>query len=119
MIERWFRNECGFMTNGNETNAQHAEDHPEEVVLEAVDDAIHAVQNDPIPQEKTTSAQPTDSFPELDDVEDTTTKVEGLLQIGEERSRSGDTKGALTAFNKAIALDPASDMAWFLSLIHI
>ena len=113
MIERWFRNECGFMTNGNETNAQHAEDHPEEVVLEAVDDAIHAVQNDPIPQEKTTSAQPTDSFPELDDVEDTTTKVEGLLQIGEERSRSGDTKGALAAFNKAIALDPASDMAWF------
>ena len=31
---------------------------------------------------------------------------------GEEASRSGDSKTALAAFNKAISLDPSSDMAW-------
>jgi tetratricopeptide (TPR) repeat protein len=36
-----------------------------------------------------------------------------LLQLGEECSRKNDSKGALTAFNKAIALDPSCDMAWF------
>ena len=39
--------------------------------------------------------------------------VEYLLQLGEECSRKNDSKGALTAFNKAIALDPSCDMAWF------
>ena len=39
--------------------------------------------------------------------------VEFLLQLGEECSRKNDSKGALSAFNKAIALDPSCDMAWF------
>ncbi len=39
--------------------------------------------------------------------------VEYLLQLGEEYSRKNDSKSALTAFNKAIALDPSCDMAWF------
>ena len=39
--------------------------------------------------------------------------VEYLLQLGEECSRKNDSNGALTAFNKAIALDPSCDMAWF------
>ena len=39
--------------------------------------------------------------------------VDYLLQLGEECSRKNDSKGALTAFNKAIALDPSCDMAWF------
>ena len=39
--------------------------------------------------------------------------IEYLLQLGEECSRKNDSKGALTAFNKAIALDPSCDMAWF------
>ncbi|MAI39982.1 MAG: hypothetical protein CMA09_01635 [Euryarchaeota archaeon] len=39
--------------------------------------------------------------------------VESLLQLGEECSRKNDSKGALSAFNKAIALDPSCDMAWF------
>ena len=59
-------------------------------------------------------------------------QVDSLLISGEEASRSGDSKTALAAFNKAISLDPSSDMAWFnrgvlleaqqdarLSLIHI
>ncbi|HII23428.1 MAG TPA: tetratricopeptide repeat protein [Candidatus Poseidoniaceae archaeon] len=40
-------------------------------------------------------------------------QVESLLISGEEASRSGDSKTALAAFNKAISLDPSSDMAWF------
>ena len=47
---------------------------------------------------------------ELDDV---VSQVESLLISGEEASRSGDAKSALAAFNKAISLDPSSDMAWF------
>ena len=47
--------------------------------------------------------------PEIDE-ENT---VEYLLQLGEECSRKHDSKGALAAFNKAIALDPSCDMAWF------
>ncbi|MCH1481840.1 MAG: tetratricopeptide repeat protein, partial [Candidatus Poseidoniaceae archaeon] len=40
-------------------------------------------------------------------------QVEALLIMGEEASRSGDSKAALSAFNKAISLDPSADMAWF------
>ena len=47
---------------------------------------------------------------ELDDL---ASQVESLLISGEEASRSGDAKSALSAFNKAISLDPSSDMAWF------
>lgn len=45
--------------------------------------------------------------------QDKENSVEYLLQLGEECSRKNDSKGALTAFNKAIALDPSCDMAWF------
>lgn len=85
----------------------------EDAVLEGMDAALAAVQNDEAEPLASTQPAPSDSFPELASVEDTTTMVEGLLQTGEERSKKGDVKGALAAFNKAIALDPASDMAWF------
>ncbi|MED6337967.1 MAG: hypothetical protein VYC12_02955, partial [Candidatus Thermoplasmatota archaeon] len=45
--------------------------------------------------------------------DDVVNQVESLLISGEEASRSGDSKTALAAFNKAISLDPSSDMAWF------
>ena len=54
-----------------------------------------------------------DIFPELEDVDDNEEMVKVLLNVGEERSRKSDAKGALAAFNKAIALDPSCDMAWF------
>ncbi|MDE0557252.1 MAG: tetratricopeptide repeat protein [Candidatus Poseidoniaceae archaeon] len=54
-----------------------------------------------------------DEFPELEDVDDNEEMVKVLLNVGEERSRKSDAKGALAAFNKAIALDPSCDMAWF------
>lgn len=40
-------------------------------------------------------------------------EVAALLQEGEENSRNNNPKEALVAFNKAIALDPSCDMAWF------
>ena len=40
-------------------------------------------------------------------------QVQALIQEGEYKSRSSSPQEALVAFNKAIALDPSSDMAWF------
>ena len=55
----------------------------------------------------------TDAAPESAS-DDTARQVESLLTSGEEASRTGDAKSALaSAFNKAISLDPSSDMAWF------
>ncbi len=62
---------------------------------------------------KNRSQPPRNVIPELEDVEDPEEMVQVLLTVGEERSRRGDVKGALAAFNKAIALDPSCDMAWF------
>ena len=67
----------------------------------------------------------------VNNVDDVQIQVQSQLMIGEECSKNDDQKGALAAFNKAISLDPSSDMAWFnrgvlleaqqdaLSLIHI
>jgi tetratricopeptide (TPR) repeat protein len=51
--------------------------------------------------------------PEVEEDSNDENSVEFLLQLGEECSRKNDSKGALIAFNKAIALDPSCDMAWF------
>ena len=40
-------------------------------------------------------------------------QVQSLIEEGEFKSRSNSPQEALVAFNKAIALDPSSDMAWF------
>ena len=40
-------------------------------------------------------------------------QVRMLIEEGEFKSRSNSPQEALLAFNKAIALDPSSDMAWF------
>ena len=47
------------------------------------------------------------------DNDEVSAQVESLLISGEESSRAGDSKSALASFNKAISLDPSSDMAWF------
>ena len=83
--------------------------------LSSVDAAIEAVQNETEPVEEPTvvKATPSNVIPEIEDIEDTDEMVQILLNVGEERSRRDEIKGALAAFNKAIALDPSSDMAWF------
>ena len=89
-------------------------DHMDEIVLASVDAAITAVENED-PQEEIAEepVTPSNVIPELDEVEDPEEMVQVLLNVGEERSRRDDVKGALAAFNKAIALDPSCDMAWF------
>ena len=64
-------------------------------------------------EEQVERTAPANVFPELEEVDDEAEMVNTLLTVGEERSRKGDSKGALAAFNKAIALDPSCDMAWF------
>ena len=70
------------------------------------------------------SETPSDEDPTVEE------QVQSLIEEGEYKSRSNAPQEALVAFNKAIALDPSSDMAWFnrgvlleaqqdLSLIHI
>ena len=49
----------------------------------------------------------------LEDDSDIQNQVQSQLVLGEECSRNDNPKGALAAFNKAISLDPACDMAWF------
>ena len=51
-----------------------------------------------------------ESIKETESVED---QVNVLLDEGESHSRSNNPQEALVAFNKAIALDPSCDMAWF------
>ena len=89
----------------------------DDIALASVSDAIEAVENveEPVDSEEAESPPepPRNQVPELDDVEDPEEMVEVLLTVGEERSRRDDVKGALAAFNKAIALDPSCDMAWF------
>lgn len=107
------------MESSDDSNAVNAGENDEldEVALASVDEAIEAVENqpiEPVSQSSETVAQaPRDVIPELDDVENPEEMVEILLTVGEERSRRDDVKGALAAFNKAIALDPSCDMAWF------
>ncbi len=52
----------------------------------------------------------TDNAEEDVSIED---QVKSLIEEGEYKSRSNSPQEALVVFNKAIALDPSSDMAWF------
>ena len=83
------------------------------VAVEEVEEVGPEDESDEASVTDASSSKPADIFPELDDVDDSEEMVRVLLNVGEERSRKSDAKGALAAFNKAIALDPSCDMAWF------
>ena len=66
-------------------------------------------QEDSLPAE-----QPAKEFSEsINETESVEDQVNELLDEGEAHSRSNNPQEALVAFNKAIALDPSCDMAWF------
>ena len=65
-------------------------------------------------EKSTTTVSNTDTVSEaIDEDENVEQQVQSLLDEGEYKSRSNEPQEALVAFNKAIALDPSSDMAWF------
>ncbi|MBA4735490.1 MAG: tetratricopeptide repeat protein [Candidatus Poseidoniales archaeon] len=66
------------------------------------------------PSEETHSeAAPEPVAPESTEEISVEEQVQSLIDEGEYKSRSNSPQEALVAFNKAIALDPSSDMAWF------
>ena len=73
------------MTNSDNDEHLHSDGTLEDVALNSMDDAIHAVQNETNTEVSTHVAAPTDAFPELEEVEDPQAMVDGLLHIGEER----------------------------------
>ncbi len=64
--------------------------------------------------ESQTEEPPVKEFSEaISETESVKDQVNELLDEGESHSRSNNPQEALVAFNKAIALDPSCDMAWF------
>ena len=61
-------------------------------------------------EDEITTAEETENSEEDVSIED---QVRSLIEEGEYKSRSNSPQEALVVFNKAIALDPSSDMAWF------
>ena len=82
---------------------------------------IHSDEVEPEPESEPET--PSEMLVEADDEPEKSTtsdeeltveeQVQSLIEEGEYKSRSNAPQEALVAFNKAIALDPSSDMAWF------
>ena len=64
-------------------------------------------------QEEATESNNEESAESSNDEPSIEEQVQSLIEVGEYKSRSNEPQEALVAFNKAIALDPSSDMAWF------
>ena len=98
----------------SDSSAEADENELDDIALTSVDDALAAVENEEVQETAPEPKKPASNLiPEIEEIEDPEEMVGILLTVGEERSRHGDVKGALAAFNKAIAVDPSSDMAWF------
>ena len=78
------------------------------VVEEAPEEA-----NETTSEEAYSEAAPEPVAPESTEELSVEEQVQSLIDEGEYKSRSNSPQEALVAFNKAIALDPSSDMAWF------
>ena len=82
---------------------------------------IHSDEVEPVPESEPET--PSEILVEAEDEPEKSTisdeeltveeQVQSLIEEGEYKSRSNAPQEALVAFNKAIALDPSSDMAWF------
>ena len=93
--------------------------------IDAAAEITDAMMNSLADVVKTAISSPTEDVPDDENVsEDNSfsevkedividTSVDELVTEGEAAHRSGDHNAALSAFNKAIALDPSNAMAWF------
>ena len=90
----------GSMLDSEKENpASHSQE-----VFEAIDDSE---------QEEAEEVPESNAVDEPNDERSIEEEVQSLIEEGEYKSRSNSPQEALVAFNKAIALDPSSDMAWF------
>jgi len=69
--------------------------------------------NEDASEEPLPEPTPEPSAPDTSEELSVEEQVQSLIDEGEYKSRSNSPQEALVAFNKAIALDPSSDMAWF------
>ena len=69
--------------------------------------AEEPIQEEPTEPDNDEPAESSNDEPSIEE------QVQSLIEVGEYKSRSNEPQEALVAFNKAIALDPSSDMAWF------
>ena len=80
--------------------------------VESEPEASTELAEEPI-QEEATESNNEESAESSNDEPSIEEQVQSLIEVGEYKSRSNEPQEALVAFNKAIALDPSSDMAWF------
>ena len=78
------------------------------VSQEASEEFNEGASGEPLPE-----PTPEPSAPDTSEELSVEEQVQSLIEEGEYKSRSNSPQEALVAFNKAIALDPSSDMAWF------
>ncbi len=88
-----------MLDSEKEDHASHSQE-----VFEAIDDSE---------QEEAEEVTESNAVDEPNDERSIEEEVQSLIEEGEYKSRSNSPQEALVAFNKAIALDPSSDMAWF------
>ena len=88
-----------MLDSEKEDHASHSQE-----VFEAIDDSE---------QEEAEEVTESNAVDEPIDERSIEEEVQSLIEEGEYKSRSNSPQEALVAFNKAIALDPSSDMAWF------
>ena len=102
------------MSDGENLNPIDAAAEITDAMMNSLADVVKTAISAPVEEEQHDQNVVEESNDSQEDEElaiDTT--VDDLVTEGEAAHRSGDHTAALTAFNKAIALDPSNSMAWF------
>lgn len=102
------------MSDGENRNPIDAAAEITDAMMNSLADVVKTVISTP-EQEEEFKVIEEDDMDESDDNADLVidTTVDDLVTEGEAAHRSGEHEAALSAFNKAIALDPSNSMAWF------
>ena len=102
------------MSEGEKNNQIDAAAEITDAMMSSLADVVKTAISSPETEEKVAVSndeiENSDANNEDDSID---TTVDTIVSEGEAAHRSGDHAAALIAFNKAIALDPSSAMAWF------